>query len=348
MTVVQILALAERSSDPADAGREGALAALLAAGDEVAAALAELSATDRAAAMRLAASLSAFWQDSGRVEEGRRLTEALLASTPPTPSESIARAIVVASELAFRQGDQAAAAHHARLAITHGRSASDPRAIGLAHLNLARIAFRDGDAAGIEAEARAALAEAPDDIATQRGALHMLAWAAYTAGDRASARRRFQESLELRRTMGDRFGVAVEDANLADLAVEDGDLADAARRLGSALRVAQELGSTYLVLNLIPSISALAARSGDDESCARLVGATDALSQASGLVPDPGDWQSSIEEARVRLGAAFEQQAAAGRGLAGSEAVDLALAVADRAAGRDVRSTWRLTITQDG
>ncbi|HET9853015.1 MAG TPA: hypothetical protein VFP56_10980 [Candidatus Limnocylindrales bacterium] len=327
-----ILALAERSADGADPGRDAALDELLQAGDEVGQALDHFALADADAAERLAGSLSVYWQDSGRVDEGRRRTEALLAVPARSPTAARARALVVASELAFRQGDQDAARRHAAAAIEAGPAAGDTRAIGLAHINLARAAYREGDAAGIEREARQALDAAPGDVAIRRGAVHMLAWAAYEAGDRPLARWYFEESLALRLELGDRLGVATEEANLADLAAEDGDVPGAAARLAKALRVADELNSRYLVLNLLPSIAAVAARSGQDDDCARLLGATDAASLASGLLPDPGNWQAVMDEARDRLGDRFDVLRSEGNALSGAAAVDLALTVAERAA----------------
>jgi hypothetical protein len=332
-----ILALAERSADGADPGREAALGELLRAPDEVDQALDLLAAADPDAAVRLAASLSAFWQDSGRVDEGRRKTDALLDLPAQSGTAARARVLVVASELAFRQGDQGATRRHAASAIEAGRTAGDPRAIGLAHVNLARAAYREGDAAGIEREARQAIAAAPADLAIRRGALHMLAWAAYEAGDGPLARQFFEESLALRLELGDRLGAAAEEANLADLAAEDGDVRGAAAGLARALRVADELNSRYLALNLLPSIAAVAARCSRDEDSARLLGATDAVSRASGLVPDPGNWQAVLDEARDRLGDRFDVLRSEGNALSERAAVDLALAVAERVAAAATR-----------
>ena len=334
----QILALAEQSADGADPARDAALLELVRAADDVDQALDLLAVADPDAAVRLAASLSAFWQDSGRVDEGRRRTDAILDLSAQLGTPARARALVVASELAFRQGDQEATRRHATSAIEAGRAAGDPRAIGLAHVNLARAAYRDGDAAGIEREARQALAAAPTDVAIRRGAVHMLAWAAYEAGDRPLARQRFEESLALRLELGDRLGAATEEANLADLAAEDGDLHGAAASLARALRVADVLNSRYLVLNLLPSIAAVAAGSSQDEDSARLLGATDALSRASGLVPDPGNWQSILDEAGARLGDRFDVLRSEGNALSERAAVDLALAVAERVGTHGARA----------
>ena len=122
----------------------------------------------------------------------------------------------------------------------------------MAHNNLARIAFRNKDAGEIENHARKALALAADDTLARRGALHMLAWAAYTAGDYDEAERRFQESLEYRRRVAGPVAVAVEMSNLADLELERGNLARAAQLHAEVLDVSHRAGSVYMLVNGLP------------------------------------------------------------------------------------------------
>jgi len=86
--------------------------------------------------------------------------------------------------------------------------------VALAHTNLARIALRDGDAGAIERHAQAGIEASGEDLYARSRAVHMLAWAAHTAGDLARARALFVDSLELRRRLGDRLGQAVELSNL--------------------------------------------------------------------------------------------------------------------------------------
>lgn len=342
-----VLELAERAATVVDGQHEGALAELLAAADDVAPALATLSATDNQAALRLAGSLSAFWQDSGRVDEGRRATEALLADISQRDTGPYARALLVASELAFRQGDQDAAGGHARDAIELGQQSGDTGAVGLAR--------------GLPTSTSLAWPTAP---ATRRGSSvrHAALWRRLPMtcpraaerctcspgrltpqaidGPHASASRtalRFAASWVID------LGSRVEEANVGDLAAEDGELQEAAARLGAALRVADDVGSRYLVLNLLPSIAAIAARTGADADCARLLGATDALSRVTGLIPDPGNWQSVFDDAKARLGEQFDRLTNEGRQLSERAAVDVALDVADRAAAGVDSAAGRLT-----
>ena len=334
-----LVELAERAAYEYGPDRERLQSELRRRADSVVAQFEELLTLDPARAARLAAALAAFWGDIGRVDDGRRLTAAAITRVEAAGAAPgrVAAAQLAMAELAFRQGDQAAATRHAGIAIDLGDAADDVRTRALAHLILARVAYRAGDAAAIEAQVRTARAIAPDEPSVQRGSVHMLAWAAHTAGDVELARARFLESIALRTSQGDRFGVSVEVANLGDLAAEHGDIVTAATYLLQALDVAIELDSRYLILNLLPSLAVLAAGAGDDDAAARLIGAAEGVGERSGLVPDPGAWQPALDDAERRLGARFATLRADGRALELSEALELARRTASslRAASRD-------------
>jgi tetratricopeptide (TPR) repeat protein len=280
-------------------------ARLIAAGEDVPEALRVLLREDALAAVRLAGQLSAFWQDAGDAATGRELTAAAIAAgaVGAADAASMARAVLVAADLAFRQGDQSEASRLADEAIDLATKANDPRTAALAWLDHARVAFRDSDAPGIEAASHQAQGVAPGDPVVHRGVLHMLAWAAYTAGDIDEARRRFEESLALRRQQGSRIGVASELSNLGDLAMEAGDRIAASQYLREAYAIGLELGSQYILVNTLPSLAVLAA--GDEPArAARLFGAADALARDSGLMPDPGaDHTEDRSSLRTSMGA---------------------------------------------
>jgi tetratricopeptide (TPR) repeat protein len=320
---------------PDDAPDQEALAReLQSAGERVPDAVDWLLDHDPPAALRFVGVLARFWQDVGLVDLGRALTERALDSAAASPSVALARATSAAAELAFRQGDQAAAEAYATRAADVARSVGDRSTEALAYTDLARVALRRGDAEAIDRWARRAY-DVPDaGPLARRGALHMLAWAAHAAGDLDEAERRFEASLAFRRELGDRFAIAVEIGNLADLAMERGDLAGAARRHAAVLTVARDLDNRYLLINELPSFAVLAARAGDLDAAARLLGATDAIAESAGLVPDPGTAASGEEE--LRRGMAAHEVIAlrtAGASMRPGDAITLALAVARRLSG---------------
>ncbi len=294
---------------------------------------------DGQSALRMVAGLGMFWQDAGRVDQGRRLTEWVVESARAVAHGDaaahavLARALLTASELAFRQGDQDAARRFADNCLAMVDGGSDPRTAGLALIDLARTAYRDGDAPSIDRFAREALDAAPSDPIVRRGALHMLAWAAHTAGDLPLALARFHESLDLRRAMGDPFSIAVELGNLGDLALEQGDTAAAERYLHDSLRLAREAGSAYLMLAGLLSATRFESHRGDRAAAVRFYAAAKAGYQTAGLQPDPGDADglaTSIDEARAALGADYDPLWNAGAALSIEAAIDEALARSTR------------------
>jgi tetratricopeptide (TPR) repeat protein len=289
----RVLELARRAGDTVLTGRYAPVGAEIAAhAVEVEPAIrGYLDAGSVEPALEIVGSLWFFWEETGRIDEGRRLAAlALDAAMAPEASLEhalVGRAMLTAAELAFRQGDQAEAERWNRQAIESATAGGDARTAASAEVGMARIAFRDGNADGIEMWARRGLSRAPDDPMARRGAYHMLAWAAHSRGDRRGAIDWFGRSLEVRRAMEDPFGVAVELANLGDMATEDGDLAAAARYLFESLTISSEINNLYLLPADIGSIGALAIHAGRVEMGCELIGAARAIYRAVHLEPDP-------------------------------------------------------------
>ena len=333
----RVLDIAEEADRAERSKRRGSItSSLREIADDIPAAVEYLIDNDRAAAMRLVGALAGYWQDAGLVEEGRALTERALenghrlAGRDSDIALAIPRALLTSSELAFRQGDQSVARKRALDAVRAAILVEDRPTAAMAHNNLARIAFRNRDAGEIEAHARKALALAGDDTLARRGALHMLAWAAHTAGDLDEAERRFQESLEYRRRVAGPVSVAVEMSNLADLELERGNVARAAQLHAEALEVSHRDGSVYMLVNGLPSFAAMALKAGLAEDAALLLGAADAIANFARMTPDPGnELTSERAELDRRLGPErYVTLAAKGASLSTDEAVELAKRVA--------------------
>lgn len=288
--LAELLELAERATATALTGEyEPIGAALREADDELEPAIRQLLDTRRTAdAMTLISGLQFHWVDSGRAADGQRLAEASLEADDDLDIDPIlrGRTMLTASEAAFRQGNQQAATAWAIKAIEQ-TATRDPIVAALAEVSLARVAFRDGDAPQIEALSRSALGRAGLDQRVQRAAYHMLAWAAYTAGDRMRALDWFEKSLAVRQAMADPFGVAVELSNLGDMAIEAGDLPRAASSISEALATAIRLENVYLLTSLIGSAAALAGAAGEPEEALILLAAGEAAYASTSLVPDP-------------------------------------------------------------
>lgn len=241
-----------------------------------------------------------LWLETGVVADGYALAEAALKAEAAGVDPGLrARTMLTAGELVFRSGNRAEAARWSEAAAHAAEQAGDVRTAGLADVNLARVAFSEGDADAIEAHARRAMDRAPDDLLVRRGALHMLGWAAYTAGDRSAAIERFERSMEMRATLGDEMGVAVELANLGDMATEMGDTASAADYLRRSTEVSRRRNDLYMLTALLGSAGVLAVAAERWDEGLVLLAACTAAYAATTLVPDPSTRQV-IDEASAR------------------------------------------------
>jgi tetratricopeptide (TPR) repeat protein len=291
--------------------------------------------TDRVAALRLVAALRGYWQDSGRVDEGRALTERAVSATlvegarDQGIARAIPRALLAASELAFRQGDQKATTKRAWDTIRAAILVEDRPTASLAYSCLALAAERDGDAGAVAQHAEKALEYADGDPAATGDALHWLGWAAYSAGDLDEAARRFARSLDHRRQHGSSVEVATDIAILGKVAMQRGDVPRSAALLGEALDVTRGIRSAYIVVNMLPLCAELAVRGRLVADAARLFGAGRAHEQTSGMLADPSPTlDEAIATARDRLGEArFAELLSEGTMLSADDALNLAAAV---------------------
>ncbi|MEO5985889.1 MAG: tetratricopeptide repeat protein [Candidatus Limnocylindria bacterium] len=339
--ISELVALTERARATAMTGAyEPVGRALLAASDDLGPAIRRLLDTELLAeAMTMITGLDAFWQDSGRADDGQALAERALELA--SPGDGIdpflrARTMLTASTTAFRRGDQPAARHWGEAAVSAADEVGDRVTAALGEVSLARVAFREQDAAQIEQRSNRALEIAGEDQAVQRGAYHMLAWAAHTVDDRSGALEWFERSLAIRRAMGDAFGEAVELANMGDLAMEIPDLARAATYLERAMETAIRLESLYLLTSLIGSAGILATEGGDHRLAVVLLSAAEAAYSSTSLIPDPGTrdiMDAAMVKARSGLGAGSEAAEFNGRGLSIDDATSVALATVRRFAG---------------
>jgi tetratricopeptide (TPR) repeat protein len=245
-----------------------------------------------ARALRLAAGLAGFWRDTGRVAEGRRWMESVLAGPgADVPSAARAKALSGLGTLAFKQGDQEASRAQNEDALRIARAADDWPAQILALVGLSRVALRDGDvgAAREHAEEARTLARNMRDRDAESSPLHLLAAAARVAGDLRRAQQLYDESLDLARELKDDAMIAVELLNLGHVErnLDNHDRSEELFR--QSLRLSLAHGSGRLVPDCLVGLGCTAAAREDLHRAARLLGAAEARLQEAGVFLDPDD-----------------------------------------------------------
>jgi tetratricopeptide (TPR) repeat protein len=156
--------------------------------------------------------------------------------------------------------------------------------------------------------------------------LNNLALTARYQGDTHGARRFFEEAIELRRNLGDRWGVASSLNGLTNLLLHSGERAGVRAMLEESLALNTQIGDRTAIAYCLEDFAGLAAASGEHERALRLAGAAAALRQTLGSPlppPEQAALDALLRPARAAL-AAPAAEFAAGERLAIDEAVALA------------------------
>jgi predicted ATPase/class 3 adenylate cyclase len=340
----------------ADTGRY--LVAVAAAADDVRASLAWCQAHDEAArACALIASVYRWWNVTGRIEELRPLARQAVA-LPAEPSlarlmtyyalllgldvaEVDARAEADACpggevRAASRRADEILA-FSARMRdemLALARQLGDDNAVALALYSQADLPWERGDfaeAARLYGEAAAAARRAGSDILA---ATIMRSAAEVSAeGDSARLAGSLDGVLGEFRRAGDPFGLAVTLAVLAGAELGCGETSRGVTHAAEGLRIAREHGYAEVSWRHQTLLAWGAAALGQAELGARLLGAVEAaLDRAGGKIGAGQGGPADRERARALAAAVLSAERlaelrAAGRDLAGDEAIALALSV---------------------
>jgi predicted ATPase len=271
-------------------------------------------------ALRLAAGLFWFWYTRGHVSEARRWLRRALEAAPDEPSEPRAKALNAAGYLANEQEDfeEAIALETASLACAKAVGAASTATLAAAHLSAALVSGRtdatDPQVALAAAEEAVVLGrESGDDFALAIALNCIGVVISELLEDVERSKVYYEESLELRRRLGDRSRIALALLNLGRIAIDEQEYTRAAelfaeaaeiaaaigdkRQLGSAhggfaglayrqktwgkaaehareeLRLGRELGMKLPVLDAILCLAGVAAAREDTQRAARLAAA---------------------------------------------------------------------------
>jgi predicted ATPase len=200
-------------------------------------------------AARLAAALWLFWYMHGHVSEARRWLSRALDAGPDEPSEARAKALDGAGYLAHEQGeeDESIALVEASLWCAKEVGATSAAAIAAAHLTAMRAIAQSrgsnpGPALAAGEEAVALAREAGDDYALAVALNNLGVATALLVGDTERVRAYNEESLEVRRRIGDVSRIALSLINLGSGALDEGEIASAASRFAEAAELSSGIG----------------------------------------------------------------------------------------------------------
>jgi predicted ATPase/DNA-binding CsgD family transcriptional regulator len=248
------------------------------------------AAAERQAGLQLAGALGDFWWRRGYYAEGRCWLEEALDSAPaeeggegPDPAVRI-RALVPAGGLLVVQGEvvRARAVLEEALALAEQRQDPAATAQALTYLGLGSVIAGDV-AEGIrrvrEARRRWETLGAPYGLGL---ALLYLGYAADAMGDTAAAAAHYAAALQQFGAAGDAHLAGFVHCFLGVVAWKRGELPAAVAQVQAGLQTSLTFRDRWLLSIGAHTTVALVGDRAEPARCARLLGATDALAQATG------------------------------------------------------------------
>lgn len=241
---------------------------------------------DAEAGLRLAGALWHFWEVRGYLSEGRGWLAELLA-LPTTATNTHARAIALdgAGHLAALQGDQEVGMPLLHESLGLWRALGDKRGTAQALHSLGLAAQYQGDYTSAIARHQESLALARvvgDQVGTYL-AIYNLAVVAQELGDYERAVALHEESLVLKRAQDDPWSIAFSLQNLGLLAWRQEQVERAVALLQQSLRLRWALQGEVGIAMCLEVLAEIAASRGQAERGARLLGAAEAMLEATGV-----------------------------------------------------------------
>ena len=285
--------------------------------------------------LELTGRLCWFWFASGAWAEAREWSEGALALPVATaPSRARAATLFSAAVIACMQADAAVARPWLEEVIALAGAHGDAQLVAYArnYLGMALVHLQDPAS---EAEIEAALTwfRTHQDRYGARLSLLLLGSLEIVRGNVARAVSLFEEGVAVAREFGLPRELAIALQMLASAALQRDQPADADRAaawLHDALVALTQDPQYYFLARSLDMIGVLAARRGDAEDAARLMGAAETARRRIGARVFPLDHRIVapwIAQLRTSLGdAGFDAAFAAGRALSPGDAVEHALA----------------------
>jgi predicted ATPase/DNA-binding CsgD family transcriptional regulator/Tfp pilus assembly protein PilF len=247
--------------------------------------------------LRLAGILGDFWWARGRIAEGRRWLEAVLAHSESVPTHDRARALGSAGSFAMAQGDDARGQTLLEESLTIRRTIADKPGMAASLIALGWAAIERGELP----TARRRLDEAltiSGELGIKRATANAtsgLGRVAWLENDYRGARLRFEESLALFRELGNMRGIALELTRLGLLLQTQGDLAGARGLYEESLALFREAGDEVNIAQSQSTLAGVLLAQGE-------IGRAQALNRESLRAFRAGGYRTDIAAALTNLG----------------------------------------------
>jgi predicted ATPase/class 3 adenylate cyclase len=292
-----------------------------------------LAVGDLKVGLQMATGMVWFWERQGRVTEGRRWLESLVAASrnAPVSPQVLAGALSGLGQLAFRQGEYDEAVSLGEEALAISRALREPSVVAQHLQRLAHAVGATGDvrrSMALHEEASALWRELGNDLGVADTLLD-LGLSEQMLGNLDRSAVLLQESLTIYDRVGELAGKSSALLSLGMASLRQGSPANAALLYREGLTIGRHLGDRQVMAWGVLGLAGVAWFRGDHEAASKLLGASEAVLEAMGIAPPPAARQMidrGVANLRTALGDdALAALRAEGRALSLDAAVALAL-----------------------
>lgn len=299
--------------------------------DNIKAAMALLLVTEPLEGAAFAARVQSYWNAQSYSYSERRTWYVKALEVADLPPVLQARLLNGLTRSESRLGRPEAAVAHGREAVAAGRASGDRDVLGMALSGLgnALSVAGDLDAAREVFEEYAAIARELHSPFRLSVALGCLGEVARISGDLDAASAYYEQAVHAAGSYTRSVPNATTFANLGGVSIEKGDYVAASRYYRESLMIAAQLGNRLWAAIALNGLAAVAVDAGFEQQAALLLGAAEALCEASGTPLEA--WEQSLRDRCVtRLKGGLEdtmiaREWARGRELTLAEAAAAAL-----------------------
>jgi predicted ATPase/DNA-binding CsgD family transcriptional regulator len=295
---------------------------------------------DRELGLRLASTLSQFWQMRGYLSEGRAWRDALLSNASQASADARAEAWSLAGHALIYANEIAAGADCFRRSLELYEQLSDEAGVAWQRAWLAWVSVAVGDNSEAVSLAQRAteVLRRTDDYVGAAVALEAWGEAEFLRNNLGAARQMFDESLALSRQLPNPFLVGRRLTRLGQVAREQGDEVQAEILIDEALEVSTKVGDSSGATMAMAALAGVGFAEGLASWAARLLGAVAQLQEEAGSALwffDRLKFEADIEAARRDLGAqAFDAAWRQGQSMTAKQALEHARKRPDAPASR--------------
>jgi tetratricopeptide (TPR) repeat protein len=280
-----------------------------------------------ATGLRLVQALALFWYRHGYTTEGRRWLQRAIDLTAEDGGAPLAHLAHWLGVLLQQQSEPQAALQllERSLAIWRDLGDRDQQARELNSLGITHHHLDDFDTARSLLEESAAISREVGSDMRLAAALTNLGQLEADAGNFDRATQVLQEALAIDTKQGDMLGVALDQQSLAGVHLRAGRAADARDLLAAMADYVVSCGDPELLATTLEMAAANAAQLGEGLRTARLVGASEAIRQKTGIpIKQPEMLEEFLAPVRATTAPAeWDAALAAGRTLTQQQAAAL-------------------------